>query len=334
MEAAGWRLTGFESFMGEVMAAGPASGPLPPDNLPPQRGAMAPRALPPDTALSQALAYLRRNLRKLKKCANRRCDAPFFVARRLEDQCCSKVCADEVRGRYKKRYWKWKRKGLAAMGKPKPVAKRVKAKSARIQGRQEAIADSVLEEFVLDVVNADKKNIDDGKLYFYVQYPKFFPTWEGDIKAVVALARNSPAMFEKMKQEWPAIYCRGLMRELHEGLRGVWQAEDESVAERLLLELRSICHRQMGISGQPDKSLPPPSSHPIQQALQWVGERLPKLRRCRNDRCPGPLPFFVAAGNQQYCSLACSHEGQKESKLRSWGKHQHQHKWVKKPGKG
>ena len=145
------------------------------------------------------------------------------------------------------------------------------------------------------------------------------------------MASRSPAMVEKMRQEWPAIYHGGLMRELHEGLRGVWQAEDESVAKRLLLELRSVFHRQVDISGRSDKSLPPPS-HPIQQALQWVGEHLSKLRRCGNVKCPGPRPFFVAKTKERFCSDACSHEGEKESKLRSWYKHGPE--WRRKQPKG
>jgi hypothetical protein len=63
-------------------------------------------------------------------------------------------------------------------------------------------------------------------------------------------------------------------------------------------------------------------------------EHQSKLRRCGNVKCPGPHPFFVAKTKEKFCSDACSHEGEKESKLRSWEEHQHQHKWVRKPGKG
>jgi predicted RNA-binding Zn ribbon-like protein len=135
-EAAGERLGGFESFMNEVMAAGPASGQPAPDAPQPQRDAMAPGALPPAAPLSQALAYLGRNLRRLKKCANRGCDSPFFIAKRPDDQCCTDVCANEMRGRSKKRYWEGKRKGLTVPGRgvPKPAAKKVAAKSTGIRG--------------------------------------------------------------------------------------------------------------------------------------------------------------------------------------------------------
>jgi hypothetical protein len=242
-----------------------------------------------------------------------------------------------MRGRSKKRYWERKRKGLAGPGRgePKPVAKKVAAKSTGIRGEQKTIADSALVEFVLDVVNADRKEIDGGTMHFFSRYPAFFPTKDRDIKAVVSLASQSPAMVEKMKQEWPAIYHRGLMRELHEGLRGVWQAEDESTAGRLLFGLQSVIHRQVDISRRSDKTIQPPSSHPIQQALLWVRQHLSKLRRCGNVKCPGPRPFFIADTKEKFCSdKVCSHEGEKESKLRSWEKHQHKHKWVKKPGEG
>jgi hypothetical protein len=334
VEAAKWRLRGFESFMDEVMAVGTVSGPPAPDAPPLQGDAMAPSALPPSAPLSQALAYLGQNLPKLKKCSNRECDTPYFVAKRPDDECCSDVCANEMRGWSKKRYWEKKRKGLAVpeRGAPKPVAKRIAAKSTGVRGEQQAIPDSALKEFVLDVVNGDKGKIDDGKLYFFSSYPEFFPTKEKDIEAVVSIAGHNPAMFGKMKQEWPAIYHRRLMRELHEGLRGVWQAEDESTAERLLFELQSFVHGQVNISGTAHRTIQPPSSHPIQQALQWVGEHLSKLRRCRNVKCPSPRPFFVADTKEEFCSDACSHEGNKERKRESWGRNKQ--KWRKKPGKG
>jgi hypothetical protein len=208
----------------------------------------------------------------------------------------------------------------------------VAAKSTGIRGDQQTIADSALKAFVLDVVNADKTKIDDGKMYFFSRYPAFFPTKDRDIEAVVSMAGHNPAMFEKMKQEWPAIYHRGLMWELHEGLRGVWQAEDESAAGRLLFGLQSVFHRQMDISGRSDKSLPPPS-HPIQQALLWVQQHLSKLRRCRNVKCPGPRPFFVADTKEEFCSnKVCSHEGEKASKRRWWEKNKQERR--RKPGEG
>ena len=334
-DTAEWRLAVFKSFMVEVTAAGPASGPAP-DSPPPQRDAIALRVLPPTASLSQALAYLGRNIRKLKRCANRVCDTPFFIAERPEDQCCSKECPNEARRQFKEQYWERKRKGLVVpeRGEPQPAAERVAAKGIGVRGDNKAIADSALKEFVLDVVNADRKEIDDGKMYFFSRYPDFFPTKDHDIKAVVSLWSQSPAMVGKMRQEWPAIYHRGLMRDLHEGLRGVWQIEDVSTAGRLLFELQSFVHGQVNISGTAHRTTQPSSSHPIQQALLWVGQHLLKLRRCRNVKCPSPRPFFVAVGKQEYCSPECSHEGKKESKLLSWKEHQHKHKWVKKPGKG
>ena len=187
VEAAEGRLTDLRAFMHEVMAAGLKSGPPAPDALPPQHDAMAPSALPPDAPLSQALAYLGRNLRKVKRCANQGCDTPFFIAKRPEDECCSPVCANEMRGLKRKRYWDRKRKGQAVpeRGAPKPAAKGVAAKGTGIRGGQKTIADSALKDFVLDVVNADKKKIEDGKLYFFSQYPAFFPTKDRDIEAVV-----------------------------------------------------------------------------------------------------------------------------------------------------
>jgi hypothetical protein len=135
VEAAGWRLRGFESFMNEVMAASPASGQPAPDVPTPQRDAMAPGALPPDAPLSQALAYLGRNLRRLKKCSNRGCDTPFFIAKRSDDECCTEVCANEMRGRSKKQYWEGKRKGRAWTGRTQTCRQEGGSEEHRHPGR-------------------------------------------------------------------------------------------------------------------------------------------------------------------------------------------------------
>ena len=105
------------------------------------------------------------------------------------------------------------------------------------------------------------------------------------------------------------------------------------MAGRLLFALQSFVHGQVNISGTAHRTIHPPSSHPIQQALHWVGGHLSKLRRCGNVMCPGSHPFFVADTKEKFCSDACAHIGKKVSKLRSWEKHQHKHKWVKKPTK-
>lgn len=324
VEARNWRLKRLQSFMDDIMAAGPASGP-------PQHDAMAPPTLLPDSPMSQALSFLGRKLNLLKICANPKCPRPFLIASRVDQKVCDiPACAKAMRRASKKRYWdiKLERPGRGEKPTGGSSTKESGTMGGEVQIQHPKISKGGIEKFVLDVVNADKTKFDSGRLYFLIQYPKFFPTWERDVEAVVSSAGNNPVMLEKMKQEWPEIYHRGLMRHLHEGLRGVWQAEDESVAERLLFELRSVLHRQTDISS--NKSLPP-QSHPIQQALQWVGEHLSKLRRCRNVKCPGPRPFFVAKTKEVFCSDACSHVGGKESKRHSWKKNKA--RWRPKPSK-
>ncbi len=323
VEAARWRLEGFKSFMHEVMTAGSNSGPPAPDATPHKPDATARKAAPPDARLSQALAYLGRNLRKLKVCARQGCPHPFFVGNREEDQYCSYDCTYDR-----------KRKGPAVLqrGEPQPAVKKVAEESIGSQGEQLTIAEPDLKAFILDVVNTDDKEMDDPNLRFFSKYPAFFPTKDKDIEAVVALAKHNPAMFEKMKEEWPWLHHRSLMRELHRGLRGLWQEED-TTAERLLFELRSIVHHRVDINRGGDRALqPPPVDAPIQQALVWVGQHLSKLRRCRNVRCHGPRTFFVADTKEQFCpDDECRHVGEKASKLRSWEKHRQE--WRKKRSK-
>jgi len=336
-EAAKWRLKGFESFLGEVMAAGSTSGPPAPDAPPPQRDAMAPGALPPAAPLSQALAYLGRNIRKLKKCAKRRCDTPFFIAKRQEDQCCSEECADAVRSASKKRYWRGKRQKVDEGKQPKgePAAKKGSVKKSAIPAEQPAIADADLREFVLDVVNADDRKIDDGTVYFFTRYPAFFPTKDKDIEAVASLARRNPTLAGQLRSEFPRMYLRGLVRDLCEGLRRIWrQAKDSSTAEREFFELHSLVHRQTDIRAAGDRTLQPPPAHaPIHQALRWARQRLPKLRRCQNEDCPRH-PFFVARRNERHCTEECRHAAQNATKLASWKGHYKDGKWVKNPAKG
>jgi hypothetical protein len=128
------------------------------------------------------------------------------------------------------------------------------------------------------------------------------------------------------------MYHRGLIRDLREGLRGVWRAKGDSTAELKLFKLHSLVHRQMDILAAGDRALQPPSAQaPIHQALRWVRQHLPMLRKCGNDDCPHHR-FFVATGKARYCSKECRHEGEKASKRRSWGKHGQE--WRRKQAKG
>jgi len=332
-KVAKWRLRGFQSFMHEVLAAGSTPEPTTPDAPPPGPDVTSPKALPTDAPLSQALAYLWRKLRNLKTCAYRKCRTPFFVGKRRENLTCSEECAAAMRGDYKRRWWRGK---LRIQGKGKqpggePVAKEGGVKSSGVQGEQPRIADSEVKAFILDVVNADDKKIDDGKMYFFSRYPKFFPTRDQDVEAVASLARRNPRVVGQLRSEFPRMYHRGLIRNLCEGLRSVWRAKDDSTAEREFFKLHSLVHRQMDIRAAGDRTLRPPSAHaPIHQALRWVRQHLSKLRKCGNNGCAHP--YFVATGKQRFCSEECAHVGQKASKRRSWGKHGPE--WRRKPAKG
>jgi hypothetical protein len=303
------RLADFQLFMEEVIAASRTSGSPPLNATSPQPDAMAPSALPPEAPLSQALAFLVRRLRLLKRCANRECPRPFIIVSRLDQKCCDLTeCVRVSRSASQKLNWdiKLERAGGGKTPIGGPPVKESRSTSGEVQSEHPKVSERDIEQFVLDIVNADKKKIDGGDLYFFIHYPKFFPTWEREVEAVVSMASNDPATFESMKLGWPANYHRGLMRELHEGLRGVWQACG-SAAGRLLDDLQSRTIQ--------------PRSHPVQQALQWVREHQSKLRRCRIVKCPSAQPFFVAKGKGLYCSPACTQVGTNKLKRESWGRH-------------
>jgi hypothetical protein len=239
-----------------------------------------------------------------------------------------------VRGDKKRRWWRGKR-GKPDEGKQperEPALKEGTPKKSETPAGQPGIAEPALEAFVLDVVNADDRKIDDGTMYFFSRHPAFFPTKDKDIEAVASLARRNPTLAGQLRSEFPRMYHRGLVRDLCEGLRSIWrQAKESSAAEREFFGLHSLVHRQTDIRAAGDRTLQPPSAHaPIHQALRWVRQHLPKLRKCKAENCPHP--YFVAAGKQQYCSRACAHTGETKSKAESWAKHKQE--WRRSQTKG
>jgi hypothetical protein len=334
-ETAEWRLSGLYSLAQELVASTGTSDRHTPDAPPSQSGVGTPRALPADAPLSQALFYVWRKLGKLKRCPNPECPNTFYIAVREGQQCCSAECATVKRRKYKKAWWRAKRhkpdEGKQPEGEPAPKKGRVK--KSETQSAQPSMAESDVKAFILDVVNAEEGKIDDGKMYLFSRHPAFFPTKDRDIEAVLSLTLQNPRVSEQMKDEFPRMYHRRLFNDLRDGLRNLWQSEDEFTTAWMFFRLQSVMHSRIEVRGGWERTLqPPPAQAPIHQALRWVRQQLPRLRRCGNSECPHP--FFVAAGKQRFCCKDCAHVGQKASKLRSWEKHQHKHRWVKKPGKG
>lgn len=77
------------------------------------------RTLQPPSAhapIHQALRWVRQHLSKLRKCRNRKCPRPFFVAA-ANQRFCSKACAHDEQKMLKKKWWadhgeEWRRKWL------------------------------------------------------------------------------------------------------------------------------------------------------------------------------------------------------------------------------
>ncbi len=312
-ETAEWRLLSVYSLMQELMGAAKPKM-LTPDAPPSQSDVATPRALPTDAPLSQAMVYMWRKLGKLKKCPNPECPNTFFIAVREEQQCCSEECAAVNRREYKKAWWRRKRRKLDKGKQPERerVAKKGGVKKSGLRGEQPSIAESDVKAFILDVVNADEGKIDDGKMYLFSRYPAFFPTKDQDM-ALLLLTRMRG-------QAFPHMYHRGIFKDLRDGLRHLWRSKDEFTAAWMFFRLQSVMQSKIDVSRDWETTLQPPSPHvPIHQALRWVRQHRPKLRKCGNRKCPHP--FFVAAVNQRFCSKACAHLEQKINKLGWWKKH-------------
>jgi hypothetical protein len=292
-------------------------------------------AMTPGDRISQAIAYLQRQLGKLKKCTNPNCPTPFFVAKRREDRTCSDPCADAMRGLHKKRWWASRHQTSESDTQAKFTgwARNVPVEPNQVQSTHIMLDESTSKAFVLDVVNADPSKIDGGGTYFFSHYPRFFPTLEKDIEAMALLEHHELPLADEAKLECERRYHQALIRDLQDGLRSVWQTHDQSNADWAFFRLHSSMLRQMDLSAPAETTLVPPPPHArIHHALRWVRQHVSKLRKCRNEDCVHP--YFVADTNERFCSKECSHVGEKKSKLRSWERHQHKHKWVKKPGKG
>jgi hypothetical protein len=121
------------------------------------------------------------------------------------------------------------------------------------------------------------------------------------VAEVVSLAGRNATMLEKMREEWPVIYHRTLLRDLRDQLRSIWQTKDPSAAELKFFQLQTLIHRNVDIAGARDRALQPPSVHaPLHAAVLWVRQNFSRLRSCKNADCRHPL--FVAIGKQQFCA--------------------------------
>ena len=182
------------------------------------------------------------------------------------------------------------------------------------------ITERSLREFIVDVVNiaAGEDSANDDGLYLFTQYPKFFPTREVDAASLVPFLQRKGTTLEGLQVEAPIIYHRALRRVLREGLREVWQAEDENTADWQIFQLQSrLYHMMDNLEADETKRLQPPPLHaPIHQALHWVRRHRSKLRSCGNPECMHP--YFVAEGKQRFCSTLCADNVQKMHKRRWW----------------
>jgi hypothetical protein len=330
-ETAEWRLWCLWELAQALMAGAASAGKAAPDALPPRPVVGIRTPLPVDAPLCQALAYLWRKLGKLKKCPSPECPNRLFIAEKASQESCSPVCA---RREAMKARWKLKRR-KAGGGKPteeEPAAEGGGTEAIEAKGGPPRMPEADLKAFILDVVNADGSKVKGGGTYLFDTYPAFFPTRERDIKARLALNERNPARREALKSEYPVLYHELLFRDLRDGLRNLW-GSDESTAAWMFFRVQSAMHGRIDIRRERGRTLRPPPPHiPVQQALAWVRSRLPKLEICRNGGCS--RPFFVARGNERYCTDECRRAALNAIKLASYKDHWKNGKWVRNPAKG
>jgi hypothetical protein len=248
-ETAEWRLMSIYSLMQELMAGAAKPRMLTPDAPRSQSDVATHRALPLDAPLSQAMVYMWRKLGKLRKRPNPECLNTFFIAVREEQQCCSEECAAVNRRVYKKAWWRRKRRKLYKGKEPEGeyVARRGEVKKGESRAGQPSIAESAVKAFILDVVNAEDGNIDDGKMYLFSRHPALFPTRDRDIRTVLSLTFRNPSMREQLKIAFPRMYHRRLFKDLRDGLRNFWQSKDEFTAAWMLFRLQSSMQSRISV---------------------------------------------------------------------------------------
>jgi len=291
-----------------------------------------------DTPFEQAMAYLWRKRLCLKQCANRECPRRYFIGRPYSKVCQLEGCGRAARKAYKKRWWEGQQhKGEHGSNPPmeKPVGEQVDTTGPQAPAEQPGIEESAIKEFIEEVVNAKDEKIKapTGDLYFFRQYPRFFPTLEADVETMLQRIRDewSPNAPEFIKSGLPDTLYRNEMRNLRDGLLGAWQVKDLEVRRWQIFRARSALHGLIDAPSRERQLLQPPSlATPVQQALLWVGKNVSKLKTCQNPKCD-IHPLFVAKTKERYCTPDCARLAMKESKKKSKADHYKNGGWKKKP---
>ncbi len=159
-------------------------------------------------------------------------------------------------------------------------------------------------KFLRNVVNASDQQID--RLTNNRTYADFFPVIKDmdSIRALLPLygrrwsgSGNAPVPVEDTN----ALH-RGVIAEMRDRLRGIWEAEDVHAAGWRL----SNWQVQLLSAGQ---------HAPIRQALYYLQRHLDRLRKCGYSGCEEPL-FITPRDTQPFCSLSCAQRALKENSKR------------------
>lgn len=257
----------------------------------------------PDTPIEQAVDWVRRNLLMLHVCRNPECPRPFFVTQRAQRRFCLE-CVSASQKAHKRRWWREKKR-LQEEPKMKADARIVPTKRSGTPSRE---AVRKLKQFLHDIVNAHENNFD----YILKVYAEagFLPSKTISEQAV-ALSPDflTPEELLRTTQQ----ERRQVVKQLSEGLRSLWNADDQYTARWGVFNLQN--------------KLYPPVDRLAHKAFDYLRRKLHMLRTCENPACQTPL-FIADKGGQTHCSDICGRWGQKKAKARWWK--QEGPKWRKR----
>ena len=105
-------------------------------------------------------------------------------------------------------------------------------------------------------------------------------------------------------------------------LKSVWDSSDQRTTAQWQIFGTRLFFRGATESGTLWQGLvEPPAPSPFESAMIYLLENLHRTRRCKNSSCVIQPYFFSTKKGQEYCSISCRDESQREIQRRWWSEH-------------
>jgi hypothetical protein len=176
------------------------------------------------------------------------------------------------------------------------------------------IDSNVLSRFLLSVVNADDRSpLAEKRVDFALRYEKWFPPKEGTLYKKAnyrddlewwKLDGGGEPQVEPPHRQF-GLHVAGLRYKL----RVIWKVahnKEWESAERKVGYLTTDIHRYFRL---PQESTNQSWRLSVRKACAWLEKNVRRLKICKNPICESRY-FIRKDKNQQYCSPACSADGQ------------------------